>query len=392
MKQGLSFWYAAAFMFGAIQLVALPILVPSHIYQVSGSMFHSGSALAFVGLSGFIAPLIGGVIDRYKLHAAAQSSALVLHATAMVIFAFVNQTWAMYVATFLIGLGSITLMVVNPSFIVAAGLDKDHEALCLTRMNQSIFVGAIVMGALLALVSEQAVKFSFLLIAVMSVIALLIVRIDNVKAAAKLVIAHAEGNGDADKGHWNLTFITFLLAVFIAMFASSNQVAQGPNLFEQLFAIDKSAMSVLLMVSSIISLVTLDLSGRLLNKMGAGAVWVIGLTGYAIIGGVLSYLVIGDGSYFYLPLLMHLLFMQFLSMVDMVKPAIVAKVTTLPPASTQGYLLFAIAGGYAAGTSLGGVVGQQFGMERMFMFVAACALLALMLAIAVLTQINRSEK
>ncbi|GAL30615.1 hypothetical protein JCM19239_2234 [Vibrio variabilis] len=34
-KHGLSFWYAAAFMFGAIQLVALPILIPSHILSVS---------------------------------------------------------------------------------------------------------------------------------------------------------------------------------------------------------------------------------------------------------------------------------------------------------------------------------------------------------------------
>ena len=391
MKQGFSFWYVAAFMFGAIQLVALPILVPGHIYQVTGSMAHSGSALAFIGLSGFIAPMIGSTIDRYKRHAFAQSSALALYAIAMMLFAFINQTWAMYVATFLIGLGSITLMVVNPTFIVAAGLDKKQESLCLTRMNQSIFVGAIVMGGILALTSAQDVSYSFMVIAGMSALALLVARIDNVKAAGKLIIDDTDNSSDGDKGRWNLTFILFLFAVFIAMFASSNQVAQGPNLFEQLFAIDKSAMSVLLMVSSIISLLTLDLSGRLLNKMGAGVVWVIGLAGYIIVGGVLSYLVIGDGSYFYLPLVMHLFFMQFLSMVDMVKPALVAKVTTLPPALTQGYLLFAIAGGYAAGTSLGGVVGQQFGMERIFLFVAVCACLALAFALVTLKRIKTTQ-
>lgn len=387
-KHGLSFWYAAAFMFGAIQLIALPLLIPSHILEVTGSMVHTGAALSFVGLSGFIAPLIGSTVDRLKLHSAAQKASLVFYAFAMALFAFVPTTWAMYLATFLVGLGSITLMTVNPTFIVAAGFDKAQEALRLTRMNQSIFVGAIVMGAILAIAEGISATLSFGIVSALSIIAMIIVSIDG-KAAAQRIVSDTPQQGESEeKGRWNLTFVTFLLAVFIAMLASSNQVAQGPNLFESLFNIDKSATALLLSISSVISLLTLDIAGRALGKFGAGKVWVVGLVGYIIVGTILSNLVTGSTEYFYLPLVMHLVFMQCLSMVDMVKPAIVAKVTTLSPAATQGFLLFAIAGGYAAGTALGGVVGEVAGMASLFTFIALSAAVALAFALFTLARIK----
>lgn len=387
-KHGLSFWYAAAFMFGAIQLIALPLLIPSHILEVTGSMVHTGAALSFVGLSGFVAPLIGSTVDRLKLHSAAQKASLVSYAFAMALFAFIPATWAMYLATFLVGLGSITLMTVNPTFIVAAGFDKAQEALRLTRMNQSIFVGAIVMGAILAVAEGISATLSFGIVSVLSIVAMIVVSIDGKVAAQRIVSEPQQDVGSEDKGHWNLTFVTFLLAVFIAMLASSNQVAQGPNLFESLFDIDKSATALLLSISSVISLLTLDIAGRALGKFGAGKVWVVGLVGYIGVGTVLSNLVTGTAEYFYIPLVMHLVFMQCLSMVDMVKPAIVAKVTTLSPALTQGFLLFAIAGGYAAGTSLGGIVGEVAGMVSLFTFVALSAAAALAFALFTLVRIK----
>jgi hypothetical protein len=217
---------------------------------------------------------------------------------------------------------------------------------------------------------------------------MIIVSVDG-KVAAQRIVSDAPQQGESEeKGRWNLTFVTFLLAVFIAMLASSNQVAQGPNLFESLFDIDKSATALLLSISSVISLLTLDIAGRALGKFGAGKVWVVGLVGYIVVGTVLSNLVTGSTEYFYLPLVMHLFFMQCLSMVDMVKPAIVAKVTTLPPAATQGFLLFAIAGGYAAGTSLGGVVSEVAGMASLFMFVAVSAAVALAFALFTLARIK----
>ncbi|MCG9662846.1 Major Facilitator Superfamily protein [Vibrio mediterranei] len=387
-KHGISYWYAAAFMFGAVQLVALPILIPSHIFEVTGSMAHTGAALAFVGLSGFVAPIIGSVIDRLRAHALAQKLALLSHVVAMVIFAFVPQTLAMYLATFLVGLGSITLMTVNPTFIVAAGYNDEQQALRLTRMNQSIFVGAVMMGVILPLSINLSSQVAFLVVAITAVLSLMISGIDSKKAASRLVLEETTESETTEKGHWNATFVTFLLAVFIAMIASSNQVAQGPNLFESLFSIDKSATSLLLAFSSVISLLTLDIAGRALTKFGAGKVWIVGLIGYVVVGLVLSLLATGHARFFYLPLVMHLLFMQCLSMVDMVKPAIVAKVTTLPPASTQGLLLFAIAGGYAAGTTMGGITAEWFGLASIFSLVTGASAIAGLFAVLTLSRIK----
>lgn len=172
------------------------------------------------------------------------------------------------------------------------------------------------------------------------------------------------------------------------MIASSNQVAQGPNLFESLFLIDKSATALLLSLSSVVSLLTLDIAGRALTKFSAAKVWIVGLVGYIAVGLVLSLLVSGDGRFFYLPLVMHLLFMQCLSMVDMVKPAIVAKVTTLPPAFTQGLLLFAIAGGYAVGIMIGGISAAWFGMASVFNLVLGAAVIASLFAVITVSKIK----
>ncbi|SNX47995.1 hypothetical protein VTH8203_01611 [Vibrio thalassae] len=172
------------------------------------------------------------------------------------------------------------------------------------------------------------------------------------------------------------------------MIASSNQVAQGPNLFESLFLIDKSATALLLSLSSVVSLLTLDIAGLAFTKFSAAKVWIVGLVGYIAVGLVLSLLVSGDGRLFYLPLVMHLLFMQCLSMVDMVKPAIVAKVTTLPAAFTQGLLLFAIAGGYAVGTMVGGICAEWFGMASVFNLVIYAAMIALLFAVIMESKIK----
>lgn len=72
----------------------------------------------------------------------------------------------------------------------------------------------------------------------------------------------------------------------------------------------------------------------------------------------------------------------------MVKPAIVAKVTTLPPASTQGLLLFAIAGGYAAGTTMGGITAEWFGLASIFSLVTGASAIAGLFAVLTLSRIK----
>jgi MFS family permease len=270
-KNGISFWYAAAFIFGGVQMVALPLLIPGYIYQLTGSMTHSGGALAMVGLSGFAAPLLGGLIDKFKLHAWAQQLAVLGYGFAMLCLAFGNQIEFVYLATFLVGISSIILLTVNPALIVSAGLDSDTQALKLTRMNQSIFVGAIVVGLMLFFMADISYQVSFIAMAVLAGVAFIITGLDNQKAATGLTL-EASLKATKEKGSFSLTFILLLLAVFTAMLASSNQVAQAPNLFDVIFQIDKSSTALLLTFSFVISLVTLDIAGRWLKSAGAGSI------------------------------------------------------------------------------------------------------------------------
>lgn len=283
----------------------------------------------------------------------------------------------LYLSTFLLGTGSIVLMSVNPTFIVSAGLNETDENAQLVKMNQSIFIGAILAGILLWGTMKLGYKTSFITLAILSFAAIFIVAIDNHKRAELIIISpEIKDESKAKSSTFNLTLILFLLGLFFGMFASANQVAQGPGLFEKLFDIPKSTTSLALSISSFISLITLGVVGVWLNKVSPKAVWKVGLIVYTLVGAVLYYFNSVSISSYILILGLHLVFMQALSVVDMVKPALIVKTSNLSPSMAQGFLLFAIAGGYAAGTASGGYFADSNGAASIFLFVAISGLVA----------------
>ena len=270
---GLSWWYAAPAIFGGVQLVALPLLIPAYVIELTGSAAQSGGALAMIGAAGFVAPLIGGLADRRAWHAAMQLIAVLAYGLGFALLAFVPFIAAVYAATALIGLGSITLLSINPTFIVAANYGESEKALRLTRMNQAIFIGAIITGALLALAADFGKQGGFILMVLLALIALGLTAVDNRAAAARMQDASAPDR--AEGGQLSLGFVIFLLAVFIGMMASANQIAQGPNVLENVFAVEPAWISTMLTLSALLSLLTLDLGGRLMERADAGAIWVL---------------------------------------------------------------------------------------------------------------------
>ncbi|WP_163930924.1 MFS transporter [Paraferrimonas sp. SM1919] len=391
-KQGLSFWYFSAFTFGGMQMIALPLLIPGYITEVTGSISESGAALAMVGITGLAAPLFGSVIDKFRLHAHAQVFAMLAYAASMLILANTSSLPLIFLATALLGSASIMLLTVNPTFIVATGLDQQQQGLRLTRMNQSIFVGAIVTSLILAQTIKMDYQSSFYAMAIMALVALAIILLDNFKTAKSIQVEAPTAESDEQSqtpAKFSLTFVCFLAAVFLAMVGSANQVAQGPALFESVFGIDKSMTTWVLTITSFVSLVTLNVAGKWLQKAGEGSVWLFGLAGYTLVGFILFTLAQLDGVAVFIPLVLHLLFMQCLSMVDMVKPAIVVKATSMNPATTQGFLLFAIAGGYAFGTFSGGLVGEFVSLSSMFAYVGLTSGAALILAIITLLRLKK---
>ena len=376
---GLSWWYAAPAIFGGVQLVALPLLIPAYVIELTGSAAQSGGALAMIGAAGFVAPLIGGLADRRAWHAAMQLIAVLAYGLGFALLAFVPFIAAVYAATALIGLGSITLLSINPTFIVAANYGESEKALRLTRMNQAIFIGAIITGALLALAADFGKQGGFILMVLLALIALGLTAVDNRAAAARMQDASAPDR--AEGGQLSLGFVIFLLAVFIGMMASANQIAQGPNVLENVFAVEPAWISTMLTLSALLSLLTLDFGGRLMERADAGAIWVLGLGIYLLSSGGMALLWYSGADLALLALLLQLLFMQGLSLVDMAKPALAVRASNLAPSTTQGVLLFAIAGGYAIGTVSGGQVAERASLAALPAFAAAMALLSLILAL-----------
>jgi predicted MFS family arabinose efflux permease len=392
---GLSWWYAAPATFGGVQMVALPLLIPSHTFDLTGSASHSGGVLAMIGLAGFVAPLIGGYADRARAHARMQILALLGYALAFALLAFVPAIAAVYVATAMIGLCSITMLSINPTFVVAAGYDDAEKTLRLTRMNQFIFVGAIVAGALLSLLGGMGKQVAFVAMMFAALAAMIVTRKDNSRASTRMQKAQdapQEQDKAAPKGKMSFGFLIFLFAVFGGMVASANQVAQGPNVLENVYSMDPSWIAGMLTVSAIVSLVTLDLGGRLMQKADAGAIWLVGLAIYAMASGGMALMVGAGAAAGVIALVLQLIFMQGLSLVDMAKPALAERATTLAPSTTQGVLLFAIAGGYSAGSIMGGQVGEASGLAAIPAFASIVALGTLALAMLALRMMRRAKE
>ena len=91
-KYGIEWWYTAHLAYGAIQLVFIPILIPTFVLEVTESATMAGSAMAVIGLGGLAAPVIGGFADKLRAHRLAQLAGLVAYALGGVLFAFMGQT------------------------------------------------------------------------------------------------------------------------------------------------------------------------------------------------------------------------------------------------------------------------------------------------------------
>ncbi|MCY9872964.1 MFS transporter [Vibrio barjaei] len=380
MKQfGVFYWFAAPFTFGAVQLVLLPLLVPSRIYEITGSMLDTGIALSCVGVCGLFAPIIGRTVDSFSLHGPAIIFGLTCYTFSMAIFGNAVSEASMYAASFLLGIGSITIMTINPTFIIAAKLNRITESFYLTRMNQFVHLGAIFATGLSISIKHLPVWKQFIMISVFTIFATITTAMD-VHKASKQIDIDKHNAPKTEKRHWNPTFAAFLIAVCIAMVASTNQIVYGPTLFKTLFSIDHTLIASVLGVSSALSLLTLDLVNRTIYRTCSTKIWAIGLIGYIAVALSLRFLTHIDTKTAYLPLILHLLFMQFMSVIDLVKPAIASKLSLRSPAYTQGALLFATTIGYALGVSIGGFTAEALKLSAVFLVVSTSASIALLIA------------
>lgn len=137
-------WYLAQGSVGVVQWVSVSLLLAPIIIQNTGSGGLMGMVIAIIGGFGISAPFIGKLADSYALHRPLQKIALMAHLLALVLLYFSgNGAFLYYVIGGLIGFGTVTLMLLNPTFVLSSSQNQQQEGKGLARLYQSQFVGVI---------------------------------------------------------------------------------------------------------------------------------------------------------------------------------------------------------------------------------------------------------
>jgi predicted MFS family arabinose efflux permease len=381
-------WYLAQGSVGVVQWVSVSLLLAPIIIQNTGSGGLMGMVIAIIGGFGISAPFIGKLADSYALHRPLQKTALVAHLLALVLLYFSgNGALLYYVIGGLIGFGTVTLMLLNPTFVLSSSHNQQQEGKGLARLYQSQFVGVILAALLVAGLQSLGFTVHTQLIALMSLTGGILV-ILIVFPPEQVTQMESEQAKVATQASTNAPWWLFLLAVFFSMFLSANLLEMGPVLLEKLFAVQTSSSAIGMAGSALLSIVLLEPAGRWIQRSGPFKVWSCALAAYMVVG-VALYLMIGHKVQSFLPVLFMVLLMQACSWSDMSVPAIAARLSPLTPALTQGTLMFAIAGGFAAGTMMAGVSIDQFGFGSVITFSTISMFVSLMFAGALAIKLAR---
>ena len=341
--------------------------------------------LAIIGLGGLTAPIIGGLADKYQAHRWAQLVALLAYAVGGLLFAYADGNMALYyAASACFGIGSATLLMINPTFIVAAGFSQDNEAKRLARLNQTLVFGQLVAGLALAALTSTGLSYQnrFLMISGVALLSLVLTAATNKKAAQR-ILAEPPKADDAKSDAGDLrrillsVFGLFLLAVMFSLFASSSLSGQFPTYMQQVFSIDPTISSITLSVSSVVTLMTLGMVGRWMAQSGPAPVWITAMLMYMVTGAAFIALSVGfDSIWSYFPLALYVVYLQAFAWQDMVQPALAARASTAGAATTQGFLLFVMASSYALVSILSAEAADAFGFASLAWLVLVGAVIS----------------
>ena len=387
-KFGIEWWYTAHLAYGAIQLVFIPILIPTFVLQVTGSATLAGTAMAVIGLGGLAAPIIGGMADKLRAHRIAQLAGLLAYAVGGILFAVFGQTtFGILAGAICMGIGSATLLMINPAFIVSAGFERDEEATRLTRLNQIMIFGSLVAGIGLSMLTSLGLSFAgrFLVLSAICVAAFFVTMATNAEAAARIKVVATDTESQQPGSSisdllWS-HFGILLLAVFFVTTGHGVITGQFPNYMDKVFAVPASSSALALSVSAVVSLLILDAVGRWMGKAGPEPVWLaaVAMKIAMMIGLALLAVASGGSVTSLIPLAIYIIYLQGISWADMVQPALAARASSAGAGLTQGLLMFAIASAYAAGNFMGGVSADAMGFDSLTWVVAIVSVVALVL-------------
>jgi predicted MFS family arabinose efflux permease len=169
-------------------------------------------------------------------------------------------------------------------------------------------------------------------------------------------------------------------SVFFVTVGQGAITGQAANYMQNVFTIDPGTTASALSVSGIVSLLILDLVGRMMGKMGPSPIWIGAVVLKVAVMVLLVVLAFGAGGVGVLiPLAVYIGYLLAITCVDMVQPALAARGSSAGAGMTQGLLMFAIASAYAGGSFISGVAADGYGFGSLPYVVGVVSAIAVVL-------------
>jgi predicted MFS family arabinose efflux permease len=371
-RWGLEWWYASQFAVGVVFMGMVPVLVPAYVLSVSNSASAAGVVMAILGLGALAAPVIGSFADRYRAHRAAQLGGVAALIVGAALFAGAKEEMVFALAAVALGLGVASVLMVNPTFIVAAGFEPGDEATRLGRLTQTAMVGQLIGGTVAAGLAAAKVEFEsrFWVMAAIAAAALVLTAFTNAQAARRINVdpaAQAEEVREEATGPslWAILGTAFGILVVANFFNSVGHAtlqSQYPNFMSKAFGIGQSASATALSVGAVVILIAIGFLGRIMGAAGAANVlrgaWILRLAAFVGLA-----VLVGTSVPAILPLGLYILLAVGIQFNDAANPAMAVRTSPTTAGAAQGFVMGALALGTFSGGLLGGVLAESVGFD-----------------------------
>ena len=131
-------WWMFSFIAaGAGWSAFIALLIPPYITNVTGNAADAGIVMAIISLAAVLAPVLGGLADRYRAHRLVLSLGVLGLALGFVAYAFSAESNAVLALdAILLGVSIAAVNAVGPVFVIGAGLSQALQAKRLTVLNE----------------------------------------------------------------------------------------------------------------------------------------------------------------------------------------------------------------------------------------------------------------
>ena len=366
-------WWMVSFVAaGAGWAAFIALLIPPYITQVTGNAADAGIIMAIISLAAVLAPVLGGLADRYRAHRLVLSLGVLGLAIGFVAYAFSAESNAIYALdAILLGVSIAAVNAVGPVFVIGAGLSQALQAKRLTVLNLLQPVGQVLGGAIMAAAAILDFSTRFWLAAGVMLVCAVITWFASGAPAKRILLPEdkPDKHHQEQKQSFGLKQVlisSFGLYLFILVLSSvgNNGInAQIANILPNVYGMDQQTTSGLISLAGLLNIGLFIVAGGWLARSGGMTVFtagnvirLIGALGMAVVGMMAKS-----------PILIAAAFMQILyqsnPFVRLTQPVVAIRFATIPAGEASGWVIAAAAAGSFLGSLIGGWLADAVGFN-----------------------------